>query len=213
MSTSSSTSQATKLALVALVASFTTTAVILSFQGSQRKRRVKQLKDELHKSMPPPPIFDASRELHSNNLTGVNQPLLQAFHGQQLRQKLIQDESFAFDTDLIQEQMGKTIEFFGQERFEKLRNSFVIIVGAGKVDIEPKEWSVAYLDSAIMSIETTFAHPNILNSTTSPSTGGVGSWAANMLIRSGVGKIRLIDFDQVSLSSLNRHATAVQADV
>ncbi|KAI8595662.1 hypothetical protein EDD21DRAFT_358844 [Dissophora ornata] len=34
-----------------------------------------------------------------------------------------------------------------------------------------------------------------------------------MLIRSGVGKIRLIDFDQVSLSSLNRHATAVQADV
>jgi len=34
-----------------------------------------------------------------------------------------------------------------------------------------------------------------------------------MLVRSGVGKIRLIDFDQVSLSSLNRHATAVQADV
>jgi len=28
-----------------------------------------------------------------------------------------------------------------------------------------------------------------------------------------VGKIRLIDFDQVSLSSLNRHATAIQADV
>lgn len=43
--------------------------------------------------------------------------------------------------------------------------------------------------------------------------GGVGSWAASMLVRSGVGKIRLIDFDQVSLSSLNRHATAVQADV
>jgi len=34
-----------------------------------------------------------------------------------------------------------------------------------------------------------------------------------MLVRSGVGKIRIIDFDQVSLSSLNRHATAVQADV
>lgn len=28
-----------------------------------------------------------------------------------------------------------------------------------------------------------------------------------------MGKIRIIDFDQVSLSSLNRHATAVQADV
>lgn len=43
--------------------------------------------------------------------------------------------------------------------------------------------------------------------------GGVGSWAALMLLRSGVGRIRLIDFDQVSLSSLNRHACAVLADV
>ncbi|KAH9931507.1 ubiquitin-protein ligase molybdopterin-converting factor [Fomitopsis serialis] len=43
--------------------------------------------------------------------------------------------------------------------------------------------------------------------------GGVGSWAAIMLVRSGVSKIRLVDFDQVTLSSLNRHATAVLADV
>lgn len=33
--------------------------------------------------------------------------------------------------------------------------------------------------------------------------GGVGSAAATMLVRSGVRKVRLIDFDQVSLSSLN----------
>lgn len=33
--------------------------------------------------------------------------------------------------------------------------------------------------------------------------GGVGSAAATMLVRSGVAKIRLVDFDQVSLSSLN----------
>ncbi|KAF8329098.1 uncharacterized protein EI90DRAFT_2924648 [Cantharellus anzutake] len=43
--------------------------------------------------------------------------------------------------------------------------------------------------------------------------GGVGSWAALMLLRSGVSNIRLIDFDLVSLSSLNRHACAVLADV
>ena len=43
--------------------------------------------------------------------------------------------------------------------------------------------------------------------------GGVGSHAANMLVRSGVGSIRLIDFDQVTLSSLNRHALASMADV
>jgi FlaA1/EpsC-like NDP-sugar epimerase len=33
--------------------------------------------------------------------------------------------------------------------------------------------------------------------------GGVGSAAAVMLVRSGIKKIRIIDFDQVSLSSLN----------
>ncbi|GAA95582.1 uncharacterized protein L969DRAFT_85265 [Mixia osmundae IAM 14324] len=43
--------------------------------------------------------------------------------------------------------------------------------------------------------------------------GGVGSAAALMLARSGVGRIRLIDFDQCTLSSLNRHATATLADV
>jgi len=42
---------------------------------------------------------------------------------------------------------------------------------------------------------------------------GVGSHAAHMLLRSGVGRLRLIDFDQVSLSSLNRHATATRQDV
>src|SRR6202012_5261547 len=43
--------------------------------------------------------------------------------------------------------------------------------------------------------------------------GGVGSHAAAALARSGVAKIRLIDFDQVTLSSLNRHALATLADV
>jgi FlaA1/EpsC-like NDP-sugar epimerase len=43
--------------------------------------------------------------------------------------------------------------------------------------------------------------------------GGVGSWAALMLMRSGVERIRIIDFDQVTLSSLNRHAVATLEDV
>ena len=41
----------------------------------------------------------------------------------------------------------------------------------------------------------------------------MGSHAAHMLLRAGVSHIRIIDFDQVSLSSLNRHAVATQADV
>ena len=43
--------------------------------------------------------------------------------------------------------------------------------------------------------------------------GGVGSHMSNMLVRSGVREVRLIDFDQVSLSSLNRHACATMEDV
>lgn len=43
--------------------------------------------------------------------------------------------------------------------------------------------------------------------------GGVGSHAATMLLRSGVGRLLLVDFDQVSVSSLNRHAVATREDV
>lgn len=43
--------------------------------------------------------------------------------------------------------------------------------------------------------------------------GGVGSWCATMLLRSGVGRLLLIDFDLTTLSSLNRHACATLEDV
>ncbi|KAL3823059.1 hypothetical protein ACHAXA_011111 [Cyclostephanos tholiformis] len=43
--------------------------------------------------------------------------------------------------------------------------------------------------------------------------GGVGSHAAHMLARSGVKYLRLVDFDMVTLSSLNRHAVATLSDV
>jgi tRNA A37 threonylcarbamoyladenosine dehydratase len=43
--------------------------------------------------------------------------------------------------------------------------------------------------------------------------GGVGSHCAMMLARGGVEYLRLIDFDQVTLSSLNRHACATLKDV
>ena len=43
--------------------------------------------------------------------------------------------------------------------------------------------------------------------------GGVGSHCTSALARSGVSRLRVIDFDQVTLSSLNRHAVATLADV
>lgn len=43
--------------------------------------------------------------------------------------------------------------------------------------------------------------------------GGVGSHAAHMLARSGVGNFSFFDFDVVTISSLNRHSVAVRKDV
>jgi tRNA A37 threonylcarbamoyladenosine dehydratase len=43
--------------------------------------------------------------------------------------------------------------------------------------------------------------------------GGVGSHVAHMLSRSGVGRLRLIDYDQLTLSSLGRHALGTRQDV
>ena len=43
--------------------------------------------------------------------------------------------------------------------------------------------------------------------------GGVGSHAAHILTRSGATNLRLVDFDLITLSSLNRHCSAVHTDV
>jgi tRNA A37 threonylcarbamoyladenosine dehydratase len=82
-------------------------------------------------------------------------------------------ESKLMPSDLILEQLARNRVFLGDEGLEKLRSSFVIVVGCG----------------------------------------GVGSHCTAALARSGVSKIRLIDFDQVTLSSLNRHALATLSDV
>ncbi|WFD37015.1 hypothetical protein MCUN1_003907 [Malassezia cuniculi] len=85
----------------------------------------------------------------------------------------VQEEPAEHDDDLVREQLSRNYAFLGDEGMAKIRDSFVVVVGAG----------------------------------------GVGSWAALMLLRSGVKRLRIIDFDQVSLSSLNRHACATLADV
>lgn len=43
--------------------------------------------------------------------------------------------------------------------------------------------------------------------------GGVGSWAAEALARSGIGKITLFDLDDVCVSNINRQVHALQSSV
>lgn len=43
--------------------------------------------------------------------------------------------------------------------------------------------------------------------------GGVGSWACEALIRSGIGRITLVDMDRVSLTTTNRQMPALQSTI
>lgn len=43
--------------------------------------------------------------------------------------------------------------------------------------------------------------------------GGVGSWAAESIVRSGVGEVTLVDFDEVCITNFNRQVPAVQGTV
>lgn len=43
--------------------------------------------------------------------------------------------------------------------------------------------------------------------------GGVGGYTAEMLARSGVGKLTLVDFDNVSTSNINRQIIALQSNI
>ena len=94
-------------------------------------------------------------------------------HEQVKKGSFVDWEEIEHDGEIIQEQLSRNYLFFGNEPMDKIRKSFVVIVGLG----------------------------------------GVGSHAAVMLARSGIEHIRLIDFDQVTLSSLNRHASATRKDV
>ncbi len=103
----------------------------------------------------------------------------------------------SLDDEIVGEQLTRNVQFFGRERQQRVVDSFVVVVGLGVRRLRLP-------DSCWLSRTS--------NAWTRCSQG-VGSHAAHMLLRSGVGKLRLIDFDQVTLSSLNRHAVATRADV
>ncbi|KAF9985726.1 hypothetical protein BGZ65_010039 [Modicella reniformis] len=151
------------MALVAVAASVATTAVLLGYQGSQRKQRSRHLKNDLRS--PPSRSTSTAQKLKQSEQ--------QHYHNHHHDPIHFVGGKVQFDEELIQEQLARNIAFLGEEGVQRLRESFVIVVGSGSI----------------------------------------GSWAASMLIKSGVGKIRIIDYDQISLSGLNQHATATRADV
>lgn len=106
------------------------------------------------------------------------------------------------DDEVLREQLTRNIQFFGENVQVKLADSFVVVVGLGVRSRAQLASRSAARSANSMDVLTI---PQLLQ--------GVGSHAAHFLLRSGIGRLRLVDFDQVTLSSLNRHALATREDV
>ena len=106
--------------------------------------------------------------------------------------------------EVVVEQFTRNVQFLGEE-------------GQARVSDKEREsaWAMPFFFRICKLISTdAYACVQVRKSfVIVVGLGGVGSHAAHLLLRSGVGRLRLIDFDQVTLSSLNRHAVATRADV
>ncbi|EON95944.1 putative molybdopterin biosynthesis protein moeb protein [Phaeoacremonium minimum UCRPA7] len=153
-----------QFAATAVVSGAIVAAGILGYQRLAQEERVSRLKH----SIPEPGDDHPLQKLTS--LGTIPAPDKEDLRNAALARRA---QAGDFDDELILEQLARNRVFLGPEGLEKLRNSFVVVVGCG----------------------------------------GVGSHCTAALARSGVSKIRLVDFDQVTLSSLNRHAVATLADV
>ncbi|KAI9795854.1 MAG: hypothetical protein M1833_006803 [Piccolia ochrophora] len=161
-------SRKVQLVVTGVVSGVVVASTIIAYQHARRREKV----DDLKSSIP-----DIGTDHNASQLTDFGAASPTSFglskedeHGTALAARA---RSGDYDDELILEQLARNRVFLTDGGLERLRGSFVIVVGCG----------------------------------------GVGSHATAALARSGVSKIRLIDFDQVSLSSLNRHAVATLADV
>lgn len=163
----SQSQQISRTALISAVAISVagTSALIFGGQALRRVSRTRRLKrsvgrevDRLEEMDVSPPTLS---RMDSEVFSGVREG----------REK--QWGEGEYDEQLIREQLSRNYTFLGEEAMQKVRDSYVVVVGCG----------------------------------------GVGSWCALMLLRSGVGRLLLIDFDLTTLSSLNRHAAATLEDV
>ncbi|KAI8138269.1 hypothetical protein BJV82DRAFT_631683 [Fennellomyces sp. T-0311] len=98
---------AVQMTLTAVAASALTASAILSYQASQRRFNSKVLKQELHLQESTTPSIELST-------IGPNSAL-------------------SFDESLIEEQLARNIAFLGPDGVKRVRQSFVVVVGAGSV--------------------------------------------------------------------------------
>ncbi|KAL8874573.1 MAG: hypothetical protein Q9174_000100 [Haloplaca sp. 1 TL-2023] len=156
-----------QLVTTALVSGATIAGLIYGGQALRRKVAVKELKASIS------PLDEEHPGQRLTDFGAASALPSAAKEDERVAALARRAQQGDYDDALIEEQLTRTATFLSPPRFEKLRSSFVVVVGLG----------------------------------------GVGSHCTSALARSGVSHIRLIDFDQVTLSSLNRHAVATLADV
>ena len=145
------------------------TATALIFASLAVRRQIAT--DDLKRSIPP--ISEKHHALPMTEYGGAAKETKSSKEEERSAKIAARARRGDYDEELILEQLARNRVFLTDAGLEKLRNSFVVVVGLG----------------------------------------GVGSHCAAALARSGVGRLRVVDFDQVTLSSLNRHAVAALADV
>ena len=129
-----------------------------------------------------------------------------------------------FDEDeILEEQLTRNVQFFGLDGQRRIGGAFVVVVGLGVSCSRAAAVQCIACSAASCGVVEAVGLcclvfvPCVASRLTAgwlpACMQGVGSHAAHLLLRSGVGRLRLIDFDQLTLSSLNRHCLATRADV
>ena len=112
MSFPSIQSHKTQLVLTALLACASTAAAISTYSTISRRRRRKELDEEILRSI-------TSQDPSPQSLSSE-------------REKLSQ-ESLAYDNSLVREQLARNYAIFGDEGMERIRGGSVVVVGCGGV--------------------------------------------------------------------------------
>lgn len=113
--------------------------------------------------------------------------------------------------------MGSAVTIIVQRVLHKLENPSRPLVPAASKDRAKKKLPPDIRDEQLSRHRLYFGDHGLAQLQAAKicvvGVGGVGSHTSTMLARGGIGHLRLIDFDMVTLSSLNRHASATLANV
>ncbi|KAG6014392.1 hypothetical protein E4U43_006578 [Claviceps pusilla] len=116
-----------QLLLTAVLSGATAASLILGYQALEREERVEELKNSI------PRLADGSHQTNELNKFGASSDA--PVDKEDARNQALAKRAQAgdFDEELIQEQLARNRVFLTPEGLEKLRDSFVIVVGCGGV--------------------------------------------------------------------------------